>query len=397
MVKREKEYNRGTRCDSDAPRRKGMALIIILVLITAIVVVGLGFIIRGDTELLCGQNMELKADMDYLAESGLEHSRGLILNPQDVSGDYWPGTTGQQLVSGSNDYYDVAVNFNELYPFNYQITSSAYREGSMSAQESLTAELRLNPCIVYWQGGNQDIPSEVNITGDAYFGSSVKNYGKINGDVYSAGTVVNTGQIGGQTYQNVSQTPCNTPGISPSSFSSAYYIGSNSYPVGSFPERGPNDYNSLTLSPSGANPAGIYYCSSDLVVKSNVIVEGTLVVEGDLKIKDSGSLIVRSVKIFPPPALFPALIVSGKLKAEDANNTSVNITGYTQIGGDIDAQMCEIRIYGALYILGDGIKNAASVSVNGMPHKACLAIWSSGGNLNRWSPAAGAFYKSITR
>jgi type II secretory pathway component PulK len=99
-MKFRKRYNRG----------KGMALIIILVLITAIVVVGLGFIIRGDTELLCGQNMELKADMDYLAESGLEHARGLILNPQDIdiSGDCWSAAE-QQLSPDSNDYYNVSV------------------------------------------------------------------------------------------------------------------------------------------------------------------------------------------------------------------------------------------------------------------------------------------------
>ncbi|MGB8225757.1 MAG: hypothetical protein WCE45_02655, partial [Sedimentisphaerales bacterium] len=65
---------------------KGMALLIILLLVAMITIIGLGFIVRGDTELLCGRNMELRADMDSLAESGLEHAKGLIMYPQDLAG-----------------------------------------------------------------------------------------------------------------------------------------------------------------------------------------------------------------------------------------------------------------------------------------------------------------------
>ncbi len=386
-----KRYNRGTRCDSVAPRRKGIALIIMLVLITAIVVIGLGFIVRGDMELLCGQNMELKADMDYLAESGLEHAKGLILNPQDVLTDYWTGATGQQLVSG-DDYYDVTIS--QLSSFNYRITSLAYREGSMPAQENLTAELRLNPCIVYRQSADKDIESSVVINGDAYFGDKVTNYGSINGDVYSAKAINNVppGQIQGQSYSNVSQAPCNTPGISYSNFSSTYYIGANSYSV---EQLAPGDYNSLTLLPNAGNPAGVYYCNGNLTIMGSATINGTLVVKDDFSIKDLGNVTIQSVKNFP------ALIVGKKLDMEK-DNTMLTATGYTQVGDHIDMHDksgCSITIYGALYILDDGIKNATgcSVLVDGMPHKACLAIWSSGENLTRWSPAAGAFYKSITR
>lgn len=380
------KYNRG----------KGMALIIILLLVAAIMVISLGFIVRGDTELLCGQNMEMKADMDYLAESGLEHARGLFLNPQDTSGDFWAGATGQQLSTGSNDYYDVVIS--QLSSFNYQITSLAYREssGQRTAQNSLTAELRLNPCIVYWQSANQDVPVSVVITGDAYFGDNVTNYGSINGDVYSAKTITNTlpGQIQGQRYSNVSQAPCNTPGISYSNFSSIYYIGANSYSVEQIT---PGDYNSLSLSLSGTNPAGIYYCDGILTIKGNTTINGTgtLVVKNDFKINNASNVTIQSVKNFP------ALIVGGNLHIE-TDNTRLTATGYTQIGDHIDMHNklgCSVTIYGALYILADGIKNTTgcSVSVDGRPHKACLAIWSSGSNLTRWSPTGGAFYKLITR
>jgi cytoskeletal protein CcmA (bactofilin family) len=388
MMKCYKKYN----------RRKGMALIVILMFVAVVMIVGLGFIVRGDTELACGQNMELKADMDYLAESGLEHAKGLILNPQDTSGDYWVGAVRQQINPGSDDYYDV--NILQLSPFNYQITSFGYREdgGQVTAQGSLTAELRLNPCIVYWQSKKSDIPASVVIGGDAYFDDDVINYGNINGDVYSKKTITSIlpGQIQGQLYPNTAQAPVSTPGILPNDFKSNYYIGTISYSV---EQRATGTQTGLILAPSDTNPAGIYYYDGTLEIDGDSFINGTLVVKEDLKIKGTGRLTIQSVKNFP------ALIVEHDLTAED-KNTALTATGYVQIGHHIDMKDktgCSIIINGALYIFGDGIKNSSngSVSVNGMPNgmpqKAALAIWSSGGNLVRWSPAAGAFYKTIVR
>jgi len=375
--------------------RRGYALVVVLLIIMAIAILSMGFLARSDVELACGENMIIKTQMDYLAESALEHAKGLILNPQDVASEYWTGAARQQLFAGS-DYYDV--NVTKLGELNYQITGTAYREkgGEQVGRSSLKAQLRLNPCIVYWQSDNQDVSSSVIVTGDAYFGNDVTNYGMIYGDVYSAKTITNVlpGQIQGQKYPNVSQAPCNTPGISYSNFSSTYYIGANSYSVGNIT---PGDYNSLSLSPSGTNPAGIYYCNGNLNLKNNATVNctGTLVVNGDLTIQDSGNVTIQAVKNFP------ALIVGHDLSMQAAN-TNLSVTGYTQVDHHIDMHSKSgnsVKIYGALYVFGDGLKNTngCSLSVAGMPNKACLAIWSSGSNLTRWSPAAGAFFKEIKR
>ncbi len=125
-------------------KNHGVVLVIVLILVMTIAIVSLGFIVRGDTELLCGINTELKAKVDYLAESGLEHARGLILNPQDVSGEYWTGDTQLQLTPGSSDYYDVEVVRTGYC--NYAITSTGYRmsDGKKIAKTSLSAQLRLN-------------------------------------------------------------------------------------------------------------------------------------------------------------------------------------------------------------------------------------------------------------
>jgi hypothetical protein len=141
--------NDGKICHSD---RQGAALLVVLFIVMVITIVSLGFLSRSDVELACGQNMILRTQMDYLVESGLEHARGLIINPQDVGSEYFTGATAQQLVAGSDDYYDV--NVVKLSECNYQITCDAYREkmGEKVGRSSLRAELRLDPCIAYWAG-----------------------------------------------------------------------------------------------------------------------------------------------------------------------------------------------------------------------------------------------------
>ena len=138
----------------------------------------------------------------------------------------------------------------------------------------------------------------------------------------------------------------------------------------------------------------MYYCGGDLVIDGNVSVNGTLVVEHDLTL-NGGNLTIQSVKNFP------ALIVGHDFTIQTAN-TTFTATGYVQVGGHIDMgnkSSSSIDVYGALYVFGDGLQNTdgCSLSVTGVPNKACLAIWSSVGNLTRWSPAAGAFYKEIKR
>ena len=125
-------------------------MLVVLLIVMAVTVLSLGFLSRSDVELACGANMGLRTQNDYLAESGLEHARGLILNPQEIDSNYWSGETRQQLVAGSGDYYDVQVL--KLGQCNYQITSEAYREsnGQEIGRSRLQAELRLDPCIAFW-------------------------------------------------------------------------------------------------------------------------------------------------------------------------------------------------------------------------------------------------------
>ncbi len=116
--------------ESNKKVRPGVALLVVLFIVMAITILSLGFVSRSDVELACGQNMLLRTNMDYLAESGLEHARGLILNPQDVSSEYFTDATAQQLVGGGRDYYDLHVVRDDSDPMNhcnYIIDCNSYR------------------------------------------------------------------------------------------------------------------------------------------------------------------------------------------------------------------------------------------------------------------------------
>jgi hypothetical protein len=372
--------------------RKGSALLVVLLIVMAITILSLGFLSRSDVELACGENMILKTQMDYLAESGLEHARGLILNPQDVNSEYWSGAAGQQLVAGSNDYYDVVVS--KLGELNYQITSTAYRGkgGEQVGRSSLTAKLRLDPCIALRTGSSWVIGSGITVNGDIYAKGYLLGIGQINGDAFATGAI-GAVNVQGQKYANIADSgaPVSFPGLAISYFTPQYYIGSSSYspdPIADL-NGGP------PLGPTGTNPAGVYYRSGDLTLNGNVVINGTLVVTGRLKIKGTGNSITAMKN-------FPAVVVGGKLEMND--NAQLTITGLAQIKDEVvhtGTNGAVLSILGALFIEDNNVNGfivgVSTINVTAAPNKAAIEIWPTAGNALRWSPAAGAFFKSIVR
>ncbi len=372
--------------------KKGVALLVVLFIVMTITILSLGFLSRSDVELACGKNMILRTQMDYLAESGLEHARGLILNPQDVNSEYWAGKMRRQLVVGSDDYYDV--NVVKLSECNYQITCDAYREkmGEKTGRSSLEAELRFDPCIAYWAGAGTTIGQQITINGDVYCNGNVSGNGYIMGDVFASGSITGV-STQGQRNEAVAETPIDWPGIAISDFSSNYYIDttihspqvvdSNVHPAGNF-------------NPSASNPAGVRYCTGDIELPGGVNISGMLVVNGNLKIS-AGNNVINSVKNFP------ALLVGGQVTVEDSGMLEVN--GLTQIGQGIviseGAGNINIDIVGGLFIANGGIEGTisetVSINITAAPAITSIQTWPEAGIAKRWSPAGGALFRSIAR
>jgi hypothetical protein len=374
--------------------KKGAALLVVLFVIMAITVLSLGFLSRSDVELACGGNMTLRTQMDYLAESGLEHTKGLILNPQDVSSEYWTGATGQQLVAGSDNYYDVEIVRDDPNYCNYIIDCNAYqlKDGEKVGRSNLTAELRLNPCIAYWAGDSVTINTTTTIKGDVYCNKALTIDGTVKGDVFAATSVSAGGTVTGRRNASVSSPPVNSPGLVYFDFSSQYYYdGSGPYSVKLLD---PNYDSSFPL-PGANNPACVYYRDGDLELEGNINIIGMLVVSHDLNFKESCSLTVTAVKNFP------AFLVGHDVKISKEGE-SITVTGLMQVDHQIDLgnkSGTSLNVMGALCIMGDGIKNTTGTTVNitALHDKASIEMWPTVDTAVRWTPTAGAFFRSIQR
>jgi len=374
--------------------RRGAALLVVLFVIMAITILSLGFLSRSDVELACGQNMILRTQMDYLAESGLEHAKGLILNPQDVEQEYWTGATGQQLVAGSSDFYDVRIVRDDPNCCNYIIDCNAYRQNGSETigRSSLEAELRLDPCIALWRASATTwLWSGFTINGDVYCDGELLIDGVVNGDVFAAGPITGSGSVAGRKNAFVGSPPVSSPGLVLSDFSSQYYYdGLGPYSVQALdPNYGPG-----SLEPTSGNPAGVFYRGGEFDLRGNINITGMLVVTHDLRLKQNCNLTITAVKNFP------ALLVGHDIKIENVNQ-SITVTGLAQVNNNIDMANkagSYINIVGALYVGGRIINtNGCTVKITAFADKAALEIWSTASTVKRWTPAAGAFFKSIQR
>ena len=309
-------------------RRRGVVLLVVLFIVMTVTILSLGFLSQSDVELACGENMILRTKMDYLAESGLEHARGLILNPQDVDLEYWTGDVRQQLATGSDEYYDV--NVIKLSHCNYQITCEAYRErgGEKVGSSSLRSELRLDPSIALWNGKDTTVFNGIVIEGDVYCNGILTNNGTINGDIFS--TVLNgSGSKTGQKMQ-VADLSLQWPRVTVADFTTKYptvVIGAS--------------VSGQTFGPY--EPVRVCYHNNDLELDGSVIINGMLVVDGDLRIKGSGNVITAEKNL-------PALLVNGDLTIE--NGSQLDVYGLAVVKGrtEINAGAAALNVLGGLFV-----------------------------------------------
>lgn len=379
--------------------RRGVALLMVLFLVGAISILSLGFAIKADTELSCGRNVELRMQMDYLGLTALNHAKTLILNPQDVATSaqgYWQGDTDLQIEVGGEDFYDITVSRSTTGftpESTFDVTCHAYRFDGVSkiSVTNIQAQLRLDPCIAYWAGGNSEMHANMKVYGDTYCNGSLFSNGQIYGDVFSQGySGWKTGQE--KTVEDAKETKISWPGINASDFDPGYYIGSTFYSPVILSD---SNYVDVTWSPDEVtNPAGIYYCDGDLVLLGDNTINGTLIVAGNLTFEDGQSTIVSKKNQ-------PAIIVEGQL---EFSNAGAEITGLVQTyTASVLSGSKNITITGGLFIRDDGLDARAlytgNIIVRGDPMKASIKVMptASASDITEWTPIGGAYYKYIRR
>jgi hypothetical protein len=295
-------------------RTRGVALLMVLIIVLAITMIAAGFISRTDVELASGENMLMRAQMNHLAESALEHARGLLLRPQDATTSYWTGGTNLQLLSGSPDYYDVSVAIDPSDSTDYcryNVTCEAFRlrNGRKVGRVGLSAAVRLDPAIALWTLTDTTLRQNWVLHGDMRAQGNVINQAataSLDGDVFATQL---TGACVGQTrtYADVSL-------IWP--------------PVTSTYIKPPTTRTDLASDILSTSPVGtrIWRRVGNLSLGGGVTVQGMLLVTGDLTVTGSASRIASGKNL-------PALYVGGNLVLEDANDLTVE--GLAVVGGNL--------------------------------------------------------------
>ncbi len=359
-------------------RHRGVALLMVLLIVLAITILATGFLARADTELACGTNVLLRMQMDHLAESGLEHARGLVLHPQNVPATFWAnGATGLQLVATSRDYYDIVhVSQDPNHRCTFDITSKAYRlvEGQPPIECYLAATLRLDPCIALGVGANTTLWNRVNVYGDVYARNNLTNDGVIDGDVFAVnptGTGVRTGQLNPQTL-SLAWPPVRSDYVNPNPL----------YVVRTV------DVDSLA---GPRSPDSIWRKVGDLRIDGTATINGMLLVVGNLTISAGAS----GSRLLAAPNL-PALYVGGDLLIDGVNE--LEIEGLVVVNGNvqISATAANIGITGGLFVGGTLSGSGSRLTVIADPMKAAV-VAGAAGSQTCWSPAAGGFFRSIRR
>jgi cytoskeletal protein CcmA (bactofilin family) len=326
--------------------QRGVALLMVLLIVLAIAILATGFLAGTDTELACGANTLMRVQLDQLAESGLEHARGLILHPQDVSADFWTnGAPYQQLTVESRDYYSVRAARDANQPTDYctyDITCEAFRlvGPEKTGRSRLAATLRLDPCIGLWSNGNLDFRPTWLLYGDLRSGGRVASLAaatSIDGDAFTHGL---QGSIVGQV-SDANQLSLAWPPVALTYANPEYANGTVSG----------------TLAGSTYPPA-IWRSAGNLVLDGNVTIRGMLLVGGNLTVRGNGNKIVAAPRL-------PALYVNGALTIEDVDGLQVEGLAVVSQDVQISAAACNVAVLGALFVGRTLVETTGDVSGNG--------------------------------
>ncbi len=340
---------------------RGVALLMVLIIVMAITIISAGFIARSDMQLACSTNANIRTQMDQLADSALEHARGLILKPHDVSTEYWRGATGEKLIADSPDFYDVNVTRDESNPNerrNYSITCEAYelKDGEKVGSSRLSAQLRLDPCIALWTDVDTVLRPKHFLYGDLRCAGMVHNLGTIDGDVFSNGlTGTVTGHLKAATDLSLAWPHVTSAYINPE-YTSGFVL------PGTLTDTDPTYWTPR-----------VWRCTGDLTLGNNVAIQGMLFVEGNLTIRGNTNILKAAKNL-------PALYVSGDLVVEEIDN--FRIEGLAVVDGTtrVSAGASNVRILGGLFVKGGLVEttpDSAGYHCDALVYDA--PTWQSGG------------------
>ena len=320
--------------------RRGIALLLVLILISVGAAVTLQFLQSASDGSVLTQSLVDSKKAEFLAESGLAEACYWLRHPELTAGTAWAGVLGRQ-VGGSTDYYNVTVTPKATDPSCYVVGSEGHlMDGAAERMtHAVSGDFRMYYGFAEGITASCDliVPANATVTGDVYSAGALSNNGHIDGSVWVSGSYTNTGTISGLT-----NLACAVRDIGsyPAAEAATYTVGGIVYPAESILLDAVSDQ---TWSENIANPMGVYSRGGDLRLGGVTTVAGTLAVTGNL------TLTTGSTTTITAKPNFPALVVQGNLVLE----------GDT-IGSTINGA---VIVYGRIQSTGSG--TASYLTING--------------------------------
>ncbi len=319
-------------------RQSGFSLILVLIVVAASVILGLGYLTSASIKLVCSDNMVKSGRAKYLAESGLQHAfYTLQSDSESLSDSSESSPIGPFFSDGTNDSYVFYAVPDTDIQGQYLLVAKA-TVGGITQTSSVTvyyagASQISNEHAIIIGGGQAWLPVGLTLNGDVHINGNLINFSGIDGNASAEGIIWDPyGRISGDT----------TPGTDEYEFPEVewddylnYAINNQSNAAVSTTLKDLKSDNKIVKKGAitTSNVGGVVQLvpkeakKGYVKIKKNVEFNGTLVIDGDL-ILDG-----KNIEITPVEG-FPAIVTSGRIYITK-NAKNVVLDGLVAASGGI--------------------------------------------------------------
>lgn len=354
--------------------RRGLAMILVLVVIALATTLGMALLHGGAIQARVVENAESIAQAEYLADSGISIATNYIFNPAlapslttgDAGDIHYPGAT--DLLPFGEDGGRVDLQITNPEPSRFLIRSTGRTDNAVRTLQVLV-EVQSEYRIVHAIGHNGSLRFRTNMiaNGDVRTDTnlSLSNRGQVRGAIYG-----NNGALFSDGYPRPTYPTTSSPRYADLQIVStmlndppqllvyrAYeYDGRICYadpivPVPLVPVSG-----TLQTPDPERNPANVWYATQTITI-NNLNLNGTLVLLGA-----NSALRYQGTSTITAREGMPAAVIGGNVTVVAAANTHLNINGLIWMGGELNSTStasttCHLTVNGALLMGSIGNSN----------------------------------------
>jgi Tfp pilus assembly protein PilX len=348
----------------DIPRRRGIALILVLAALAAATVMGAAILASSSLQATVSSNSGNIAAAESLAESGVNYALyklQAMTEEEAMNGEFWAGAQDIGLGDAIPGTVDVVVTRPDPTQHQYLIDSTGMIEsdaGDITRTVRVTTEIQMTfkaTNAAAFNGG-ATIPLNTTIIGPVKSSGNITllNVLNVQGLVRAAGFLLPFPSL----YELLDSNP---PPSAPTTYRNylTYEYDGQTYNAEliSSPTLSNVTYNPNPVT----NPAGIFYALGAITLQSNVTINGTLYVKRVSTASTStiGRLTLDGANVvIKAQDGYPALIVDEKIRL--LNNTrSTSVYGLVWVAdgiikGSVLQSAHSLKIYGGMLFAGTG-------------------------------------------